>query len=379
MTTEVLVIVALNALACAVVTGALGLLALRMMKRSSFVVQLMLVALAAIVSVVGGMSAVATQMYVSTHDLGVFYSVAAVAGLVSLVMAALLGRTLVRDSRHLRSAAERLGRGESVAADGDAAAPRHSTTEFSDLAGELAATGARLAESRARERRVEESRRELIAWISHDLRTPLAGIRAMAEALEDGMVEDPARYYPRMRDQVDRLSGMVDDLFELSRIHSGTLRLALEPVALYDLISDTVAGFGPVAHAKSLDLRFAGETGLTVLADPRELSRVVGNLVMNAIQHSPSGSPITVSVRERGDGGAVISVEDAAGGIPEQDIDRVFEAGWRASEPRTPGGAGLGLAIVQGIVTAHQGEVIVQNVPNGCRFDVLLPRRAVAV
>ncbi|MDY7557495.1 HAMP domain-containing sensor histidine kinase [Cryobacterium sp. 10C3] len=303
MTTEVLVIVALNALACAVVTGALGLLALRMMKRSSFVVQLMLVALAAIVSVVGGMSAVATQMYVSTHDLGVFYSVAAVAGLVSLVMAALLGRTLVRDSRHLRSAAERLGRGESVAADGDAAAPRHSTTEFSDLAGELAATGARLAESRARERRVEESRRELIAWISHDLRTPLAGIRAMAEALEDGMVEDPARYYPRMRDQVDRLSGMVDDLFELSRIHSGTLRLALEPVALYDLISDTVAGFGPVAHAKSLDLRFAGETGLTVLADPRELSRVVGNLVMNAIQHSPSGSPITVSVRERGTAG----------------------------------------------------------------------------
>ena len=379
MTTEVLVIVALNALACAVVTGALGLLALRMMKRSSFVVQLMLVALAAIVSVVGGMSAVATQMYVSTHDLGVFYSVAAVAGLVSLVMAAILGRTLVRDSRHLRSAAERLGRGESVDAVDDASAPRHSTTEFSDLAGELAATGARLAESRARERRVEESRRELIAWISHDLRTPLAGIRAMAEALEDGMVEDPARYYPRMRDQVDRLSGMVDDLFELSRIHSGTLRLALEPVALYDLISDTVADFGPVAHAKSLDLRFAGETGLTVLADPRELSRVVGNLVMNAIQHSPSGSPITVSVRERGDGGAVISVEDAAGGIPQQDIARVFEAGWRACEPRSPGGAGLGLAIVQGIVTAHQGEVLVQNVANGCRFDVLLPRRAVAV
>ena len=378
MTPEVLLAVALNALACAIVTGALGLLALRLVKRSSFVVQLMLVALAAIVSVVGGMSAVATQMYVSTHDLGVFYSVAAVAGVVSLAMAAILGRALVRDSRHLRSAAERLGRGDTVAV-ADASAPRHSTTEFSDLAGELAATGKRLAESRARERRVEESRRELIAWISHDLRTPLAGIRAMAEALEDGMVEDPARYYPRMRDQVDRLSGMVDDLFELSRIHSGTLRLALEPVALYDLISDTVAGFGAVAQAKSLDLRFAGETGLTILADPRELSRVVGNLVMNAIQHSPSGSPITVSVREREDGRAVVSVEDAAGGIPEQDLARVFEAGWRASEPRTPGGAGLGLAIVQGIVAAHQGEVIVQNVPNGCRFDVLLPQRAVAV
>ncbi len=351
-----------------------------MLSRASLVLQLMVVALAAVVSVVGGMAAVASQMYVSTHDVTVFYWVAGVAGLVSLVMSAVLGRSLVREGRELRSAAASLGRGERVVA-----ADRHSNTEFAALAGELAATGERLAESRARENRVEESRRELIAWISHDLRTPLAGIRAMAEALEDGMAEDPDRYYAQMRGQVDRLSGMVDDLFELSRIHSGTLRLAVEPVSLYDLISDTVAGFWPVARAKSLDLRFEGETGLTILADPRELSRVVGNLVMNAIQHSPAGLEIVVSVTENDDGRAVISVQDSAGGIPEQDLGRVFEAGWRASEPRTPaseptrsGGAGLGLAIVQGIVRAHRGEVVVRNVPGGCRFDVLLPRHPVA-
>lgn len=380
MTLDVLATVALFALASAVVVGALGLLALRMLSRASLVLQLMVVALAAVVSVVGGMAAVASQMYVSTHDLTVFYWVAGVAGLVSLVMSAVLGRSLVREGRELRSAAASLGRGERVVA-----AERHSNTEFAALAGELAATGERLAESRARENRVEESRRELIAWISHDLRTPLAGIRAMAEALEDGMAEDPDRYYAQMRGQVDRLSGMVDDLFELSRIHSGTLRLAVEPVSLYDLISDTVAGFWPVARAKSLDLRFEGETGLTILADPRELSRVVGNLVMNAIQHSPAGLAIVVSVTENDDGRAVISVQDSAGGIPEQDLGRVFEAGWRASEPRTPaseptrsGGAGLGLAIVQGIVRAHRGEVVVRNVPGGCRFDVLLPRHPVA-
>ncbi len=376
MTVDVLVTVALFALASAVVVGGLGLLALRMLSRASLVLQLMVVALAAVISVVGGMAVVASQMYVSKHDLTVFYGVAVVAGLVSLAMAAVLGRSLVREGRELRSVAASIGRGERVVA-----AERHSNTEFAALAGELAATGERLAESRARENRIEESRRELIAWISHDLRTPLAGIRAMAEALEDGMAEDPVRYYAQMRGQVDRLSGMVDDLFELSRIHAGTLRLAVEQVSLYDLISDAVAGFWPVAQAKSLDLRFEGETGLTILADPRELSRVVGNLVMNAIQQSPPGLPIVVSVTENADGRAVISVRDSAGGIPEQDLGRVFEAGWRASEPRTPaseptrsGGAGLGLAIVQGIVRAHRGEVEVHNVPGGCRFDVLLPR-----
>ena len=386
MTPDVLLTVSLFTLACAVVVGGAGLLTLRLLSRTSLVLQLMVIALATVVSVVGGMAAVASQTYVSRHDLTVFYSVASVAGLVSLAMAAVLSRQLARDSRSLRSAAASIGRGERVAA-----TDRHSNNEFTALAGELAATGEHLAESRVRENQIEESRHELIAWISHDLRTPLAGIRAMAEALEDGMVEDPERYYTQMRGQVDRLTGMVDDLFELSKIHSGTLRLRLQPVSLYDLISDTVAGLWPIAQAKSLDLRFAGEKGLTILADPRELSRVVGNLVMNAIQHSPAGSSIVVSVTASTGSGAgatdhaVISVTDAAGGIPEQDLSRVFEAGWRASGPRTPvaeplgtGGAGLGLAIVQGIVRAHHGEVRVRNVPGGCRFEVLLPRHPIA-
>jgi signal transduction histidine kinase len=271
--------------------------------------------------------------------------------------------------------------------------PRGPTdTAVTSLTEELAETAARLTESREREERIEASRREIVTWISHDLRTPLAGIRAMAEALEDGMAPDPTRYYVQIRGQVDRLSSMVDDLFELSKLHSGALRLNLERVALYDLISDTIADLAPVALSKSLDLRFEGERGLTLQADARELTRAVGNLVMNAIQHSAAGSAIVVSVSRHSDGRAVISVIDSAGGIPEQDLGRVFEAGWRASEPRTTssangangaigrsaaaarsGGAGLGLAIVEGIVRAHAGQVSVTNVNNGCRFELLLP------
>jgi signal transduction histidine kinase len=363
------------ALACAVIVGTLGVLTLRLLARYSLVLQLLVVALATIVSVVSGMAAAASLMYVSEHDLTVFYFVAGVAGAVSLVMAWLLGRALVKDSRHLTLAAASLGRGEPVAA-----TERHSNTEFAALAGQLAATGERLQELRDREGRIDASRRDLVAWISHDLRTPLAGIRAMAEALEDNMVEDPARYHRQIRGQVDTLTAMVDDLFELSRIHSGTLRLRLTEVPLYDLISDTVADLSPVARAKALDLRFEGAMGLTIRADPAELSRAVGNLVMNAIQQSTPGAAIVVAVTEHSDGRAVISVQDSAGGIDPADLDRVFEAGWRGSEPRTPGvepadrgRAGLGLAIVAGIVSAHGGQVTVANVAGGCRFDLLLP------
>jgi signal transduction histidine kinase len=363
------------ALACAIIVGSLGLITLRLLARYSLVLQLLVVALATIVSVVSGMAAAASLMYVSEHDLTVFYFVAGVAGAVSLVMAGWLGRALVKDSRHLTLAAARLGRGESAAS-----TERHSNTEFAALAGQLAATGERLQELRDREGRIDASRRDLVAWISHDLRTPLAGIRAMAEALEDDMVEDPARYHRLIRGQVDKLTAMVDDLFELSRIHSGTLRLRLTQVPLYDLISDTVADLGPVAREKALDLRFEGAMGLTIRADPAELSRAVGNLVMNAVQQSTPGTAIVVAVTEHPDGRAVISVQDSAGGIDPADLDRVFDAGWRGSEPRTPGveptdrgRAGLGLAIVAGIISAHGGEVTVRNIAGGCRFDLLLP------
>ncbi len=377
---DLAIIVAIS-LACAVVVGALGLLSLRLVRRSSMLVQLCVIVLAAILSVAVGTVAVAQAMYVSPHDLLVMVWVAAVSAAVSLVVAIVLGRTFTRNSNRVRQLAQDLGDGKRIEPD---AAPRD-TSELASLAADLALTSERLAQARDEVATIDASRRELVAWISHDLRTPLAGLRAMAEALEDEMAEDPQRFHRQMRSQVDHLSAMVDDLFELSKIHSGTLSLTMQPVSLYDLVSDAVAELGPLATSRSITLtesirRDAAHEEHTVVGDPRELSRVIGNLLMNAIEHSPSGSEISVRTGRADNGDVVLTVEDAGGGIPENDLSKVFQAGWRATQSRTPeqvwgksAGAGLGLAIVQGIVEAHAGGITVQNVPGGCRFDVRLP------
>jgi signal transduction histidine kinase len=204
----------------------------------------------------------------------------------------------------------------------------------------------------------------------------------MTEALDDQLADDPQRFHRQMLSQVDQLSAMVDDLFELSKIQSGTLTLNVQPVSLYDLVSDAVAELGPVARARSVTIAEALQADSTVAGDARELSRVVGNLLMNAIQHSPPGSEIRIATLLGAGNDAVLTIEDAGGGIPEHDLPNIFDAGWRATASRTPerewsvaysAGAGLGLAIVHGIVTAHRGEVSVRNIPGGCRFDVSLP------
>jgi signal transduction histidine kinase len=148
------------------------------------------------------------------------------------------------------------------------------------------------------------------------------------------------------------------------------------------VVSDTVADLRPASRGRDIRVEAPLAQNLAVMADARELSRAIGNLLMNAIQHTPEGSPITVAV-DLVDGRAMVSVIDAGGGIDEADLDRVFEPAWRGSKARTPSmhegssiGAGLGLAIVRGIMSAHRGEVAVHNVPGGCRFDLLLPRDA---
>ncbi|CAN5189437.1 HAMP domain-containing sensor histidine kinase [soil metagenome] len=375
--TDLAIVVAI-ALGCALIVGAAGLLVLRLARRSPMRVQLWVVVASTILSVALGMVAAAQAMYASWHDLTVLLSVAGVSAIVSAGVAFILGRTFTRNSDHLRSMTRALGDGERV----DAAAGASGTAEFAALASELETTSRRLAEARDEVATLDASRRELVAWISHDLRTPLAGLRAMAEALEDDMADDPQRFHRQMRAQVDHLSAMVDDLFELSKIHSGSLGLTMEPVSLYDLVSDAVAELGALAQSRSITLREVSSGELTVVGDPRELARVIGNLLINAIQHSPAGSEISVTARHEGESHVMLTVEDAGGGIPEKDLSKIFQAGWRATPSRTPeqlegvrgGGAGLGLAIVQGIVEAHAGEISVQNIPGGCRFDVRLPR-----
>lgn len=359
----------------AAVVGAAAVIALLTMKRASIVAQLCVISLATVLSAVLGILLVTAAMQLAPNTLPAVVAVSVISGVGSLLLSLFLGRWLVLNSREIVRVTRSIGDGERTSAPA-----RNTSNEFATLEAELTGMRSKLAELRRREAQMERSRRQLVAWMSHDLRTPLAGIRAMSEALEDGLAEDPQRYYRQLKMQSVRLAGMVDDLLEISRLSAGTVDLDLQEVSLYDLVSDAMADLGPVAAPRNIQLVGAGSNDLAILADPRELSRVIGNLVLNAIEHSPDGAQISVTASRADDDRAVISVADSAGGIPEHDLERVFEAGWRASGPRSPaaypgasGGAGLGLAIVRGIVEAHKGEVRVQNVAGGCRFDVLLP------
>jgi signal transduction histidine kinase len=247
------------------------------------------------------------------------------------------------------------------------------------LADELARAREEATEATARERALEGSRRQLVAWVSHDLRTPLAGIQAMVEALDDGVVEQPDEvrsYYQRLSAETTNLGQLVDDLFELSRIEASALDLTLERVSLGELVSDAVASAAVLAEAKGVEVR--GQVDAPppeVQASSRELTRVVLNLLDNAIRHTPPGGAVEVVVARRGRH-AEVSVADGCGGIPVQDLDRVFDPAFRGDAARTPGdaaGTGLGLAIARGFVEAHHGDVAVRNEGDGCRFTVRLP------
>ncbi|MFJ2592521.1 sensor histidine kinase [Streptomyces erythrochromogenes] len=365
-----LLLIALYALLGAGAAGALGAAALRMLRSRSVAVSLAVVAAVAVAAMLSGTLAVARAMFLSSHDLTVVTTVVAMAAVVSLAAALLLGRHVVLRFRELVSAAREFGE-QGTFAPPVAPAP----AELVALSRELALTGERLAASRERERALETSRRELVAWISHDLRTPLAGLRAMSEALEDGVVADPARYHQQMRTEVERLNSMVTDLFELSRIHAGALSLSPTRTSLHDLVGDALAGADALARQHGVRLA-GGVDPLPVEVDGKEMTRVLSNLLVNAIRHTPAEGTVAIAAERRADA-VVLSVTDACGGIPEEDLPRVFDTGWRGSRARTPpSGAGLGLAIVRGIVEAHSGHADVHNVPGGCRFELTLPAPA---
>ena len=247
------------------------------------------------------------------------------------------------------------------------------------LADELDSSRRRALAAAERERMVERSRRELVAWVSHDLRTPLAGIRAMLEALDDGVVDDAPtieRYYAAMTTEADRLAHLIDDLFELSRIEADALQLAIERVPLGELVSDAVASAAVAAEAKGVHVDTArAESSAVVYASTREMVRVVRNLLDNAVRHTPPGGRVRVQVIGNGSH-ALVSVIDQCGGIPDHELERVFDLAYRGDAARSPadhGGGGLGLAIAQGLVAAHDGEISVRNDDGGCRFTVRLP------
>lgn len=369
---DTVILVALSS-GTALCVGLLGAALMIALKRRRLGLQIAVVVLTGIGAVGAGSAVAAREMFFSSHDLGALIVILVSGGAIGVAVSLALGARVAEASRSLEQAALQIGTGERIGAIHGPVAG-----ELSRLARRLEETSVQLEETKARKQALDASRRELVAWVSHDLRTPLAGIRAMAEALEDGVVDDPetiATYQRGIRVEADRLAGLVDDLFELSRINSGTLSLQLERVSWSEVVSDAIAGASPIAGTKGVKLEGRMANGCELELSAPEMSRALRNLLENAIRHTPCDGAVWVEA-DADDRHAYVTVVDACGGIPDRDIDRVFDVAFRGEAARTKkddGGAGLGLAIARGIVEAHHGEIAVNNEGPGCKFTIRLP------
>jgi signal transduction histidine kinase len=365
-----------EALLWAVVAGLATWFALIPVRRRSLVGLLASLVLTGAAASIGCLWGAVHAMLVPDVNWETMLAITAFSALVAAVAAVAAGRRLADDTTVLLRAVAEIGEGRIPAADG-----RRLTAEVAQVRDELRTTAATLAAARERERALEHARRELVTWVSHDLRTPLAGLRAMAEALEDGVVDDPTVYYKQIGVSVERLNQMVEDLFDLSRIQAGAVSVDAERIVLDDLVSDCVAALEPLAVAQGVQLTGSVDSRAAVVGSGSELNRALTNLVVNAIRHTRSAGRVDVRLGLSDAPGPIaeIVVSDECGGIPEAHLERLFDVGFRGEAARTPhaelhpAGAGLGLAITRGIVEAHAGTVEVSNTAGGCQFRLQLP------
>jgi signal transduction histidine kinase len=312
------------------------------------------------------------------HDLPLLTILLTFSAVISLFFAFFLSQSMVSRLRELLALSRRV-------ADGDLSArvTVNSHDEIGRLGDEFNTMIQQLDQSRAQRDRLEASRRELIAAVSHDLRTPLASIRAMIEALNDGVVSDTetiSHYLHTIQNETHHLTTLIDDLFELSQIDAGVLKLHFEPTSLADLLSDALESMAP--QAERMKVRLHGQVEGTpprVPLDAARMQRVLYNLIQNAIRHTPADGSIMLTVR--GEPGRVeLTVADTGEGIQETDLPHVFDRFYRGEAARTrtnrtaASGAGLGLAIAKGIVEAHGGTISAMSAPGeGATFRVVLP------
>ncbi|OFE17261.1 hypothetical protein BA895_17670 [Humibacillus sp. DSM 29435] len=376
-------IVVLTAVACAV-TALLGGLALQAVRARSLLWSIVIAALVPLVAVSVSVLLNVRLMFISSHDSTAVSVALACATVIGASLSFVLGRRVATDSRELATAVRDLAlpRRPSSTASVEAKGASVASSEISTLAAELDLTRTRLELAQQRARGLEDSRRELVAFMSHDLRTPMAGLRALAEGLEDGVIDDPPAALRQMRQTVDRMNGLVSDLFELSRLQAGTTAVTPQRamVGLAELAQDIVAELGAHATQRQVTLRLdtaCDDDRLAVRGNGEELARALTNLLGNAIRHTAPGGSVVLSARRADDGQIHLAVIDECGGIDAGDLARLFDIGWRGAPERgtADAGAGLGLAIAKGVIEAHEGSLGVSNVPGGCRFDLRLPRQ----
>ena len=336
--------------------------------------QLMIFGMTGLVLLIANVAVAAALMFLSSHDLSLLFVLCGYALATTIGPAQIMGRGLSRRIEQIEAAARRVAGGELAAR-----VPVAGDDEVAALAREFNRMADALESSNARRDRIEQSRRDLFAAISHDLRTPLATIRVMVEAMSDGIVDDEAtrqRYLHTASNEIQRLSGLIDDLFELTTIESGELHLRLETLRMEDVVAEAIDAFRPQVDRAGIHIAFepSAETS-TVYADPNRIGRVLYNLLQNAIRHTPHDGTIVLRTRTAGDAVEVI-VADSGEGIASEDLPHVFERFYRGekSRNRERGGSGLGLSIARGIVEAHGGAIRVESVAGqGTRFAFTVP------
>jgi len=365
-----------EALLWSVIAGLVTWVATAPARRHSFPGLFVSLVLTGAAASAGALLAAMHTMLVTGNDWRTVLAITGFSAIVTTAAAYAVGRRLARDNETLRTAVTELAEGRVPSSGGPPV-----TTQVAEIRDELRRTASALNAARDRERALESSRRELVSWVSHDLRTPLAGLRAMAEALEDGMVDEPELYFKQMIASVDRLNQMVEDLFDLSRIQAGQASQNAVCIPLHDLVTECVGSLQPLATANGVHLSGVADSPVAVIGNVQELNRAITNLTANAIRHTPGTGRVEVHVGISADDPSIaeVLVRDECGGIPAEHLDRVFEVGFRGEDARTPNrdlhpaGAGLGLAITRGIVEAHSGTVDVHNTEHGCEFRIRVP------
>ena len=370
-------LMALSLSITAVISGMVGYAAYRLgwMERSPTIRITLLggYALASILTFVN-VWVTAQLMFTDQHDLLLATVLLLFAGGMAIALGYILTTALTERIRKLDQAAQTIGTGEL-----DVRIPVDGKDEMAELAATFNKMAAKLESADQKQRELDDLRRDLIAWVGHDLQTPLASIRAVVEALADGVVEDSEttqRYLSTALKDIRSLSLLIDDLFQMAQLDAGGLPLNCEIISLSDLISDTLESFSELATRQDITLTGSVATNVgPVFMDAQLIGRVLNNLISNSLRHTQPGGVVEVTTMKTG-AGVQVEVCDDGEGISPDDIPLVFERFYRGekSRSRTTGGSGLGLAIAKGIIEAHGGEIGVESVPDKTRFYFTLPQ-----
>jgi signal transduction histidine kinase len=316
----------------------------------------------------------ARMMFASKHDLLLAIVLLIFASGMAMVLGYFLSSTVTMRINLLKDAADKLAGG-----DLQTRVPVNGRDEVAVLAETFNQMAEQLQVADQKKLELENMRRDLIAWVSHDLQTPLTSIRAILEALYDGVVEDPEtikRYLNTAQRDVRSLSSLIDDLFQMAQLDAGGFPLHREETSLSDLISDTLESFTELAKQREIKLEGQVESDVDpVMMDTQAIGRVLNNLISNALRHTPNQGRVSVWVR-RAARGVEVTVSDTGEGIRAEDLPYIFERFYRGEKSRNrgTGGAGLGLAIARGIVQAHRGDIKVESeVGKGTQFTFYIP------